>query len=209
MRHLFLAMGSLLALAACGQQAPKQTEGGDPNWKPPKAAVEVPDEIKKIAAMPFPADGTIHVIASKGRIEIKPDTPVCYMPDGFFIESSKLFRALGQPFSTQEGDRIQPAAKGQCRFTDNVVLFRGKYSENRNGAPYKLVLAVWQGNMSTDRSAYWIAGIERLNGLRPEHVDIAAEDPVNLKSYIGASSARDIGEFAEKFIAFVKGKQTK
>jgi hypothetical protein len=191
------------------QQAPPQTEGGDPNWKPPEAAVVVPEAIKKIAATPFPADGKIHVIGTKGRIEIKPETPVCYMPDGFFVESRKLFEALGQPSATDEGGRIQPAAKGRCKFSKDVVLFNGGIGDNRNGKPYKLVLSVWQSDASTDGAAYWIAGIERLNGLRPEHVDIAAEDPGNLKSYIGASSARDIGDFAEKFIPFVTGRLPK
>jgi hypothetical protein len=208
-RHLFLAMGSLLALAACGQQAPKQTEGGDPNWKPPKAAVEVPKAIQKIATAPFSADGKVHVLASEGQIVIKPDTPTCYFPDGFSVDNSRLFDALKQPNHFKGSGRIQPAAKGSCKFTKDVVLFNGLRTINSNGYS-KFVLSVWQGSVSTSEGAYWVGGLERTEGVNPKAADMKADEYTSLEEVRrGGSASYDQGDLSDAFVAYVsrgKGK---
>ncbi len=148
--RLMALVAAALALAGCG--------GGG---APVSAGVEVPAAVQAMMAAEFPADGEIHV-QSRGKIVIEPETPTCYFENGFIVEPQSLFDALGQVKSLSTGaSRLQPATRdSQCEFQADTVLIWGRESANRNGEPYKLVLAVWQGDPAKD-GAVWVGGVER------------------------------------------------
>jgi hypothetical protein len=132
---------------------------------------DVPDAVKTMMAAEFPADGQIHV-QSRGKIVIKPETPVCrhWKKDGDFgVGSAKLFLALRQADAGPDGSERQlDAAEAGCRQSKSVVTF-GRRFNNRNGEPYKLVLAVWQGDPAKG-GAVWVGRVERAVGIRPEQM---------------------------------------
>jgi hypothetical protein len=204
-RFLF---GCLLAAGTvgCDRYAPQSTESGNPNWKPPLAAVEIPEIIKRSAETPFPADGKIHVIGTKGRINVKPETAVCYFPGGYSVDNDKLFDALNQSNLFNGRGRLRPAVKGRCEFTRDVVLFRGERSVNHNGYS-KFVLSVWQKDVSTSEIAYWIAGIERTEGVNPRAADMKPDEYTSLEEVRrGGSAGYDQADLSDAFIGYVSGQ---
>lgn len=127
---------------------------------------DVPEAVTALMAKEFAADGQVHV-QSREKIVIKPETAVCYI-GGYFPNSTELFKALGQSASTQSGSRMRPAREERCKSERDAVLSYGTQTPNRSGKPYKLVLAVWQGDVAKG-GAYWVGGVERLEkGPRPD-----------------------------------------
>ena len=185
----------LLLLSSCGEQSAGRNQA------------EIPAEIEHMMATEFPADGQVHV-QSKGRFVVKPDTPVCYFPDGFSFEGRTLFTALGQPSSNQRGSgRQQPATAERCEFNFTTLLSKGVNLPNRQGRPYKLVLAVWQGDVAEGKGAYWVGGVERIAGQwHPEpQIFHPIEPPSNYRpdesKVISGSISSDISDLSNQFTA--------
>jgi len=166
MRRAFGSMlisAATLALAGCDKPAATQP--------PAPALVAVPDSVQAMMAERFPADGEIHA-KSLGRITIKPDTPVCEIwlalpeerrANHFGVNSSDLFLPLGQSDNNDSGsDRQQGANIEQCPDPDSVIIL-GLKSASSIGQPYKLVLAVWQGDPAKGGAA-WVSGVVRIPG---------------------------------------------
>jgi hypothetical protein len=151
-------------------------------------------------------NGKIHVIGTKGRINVKPETAVCYFPGGYSVDNDKLFDALNQSNLFNGRGRLRPAVKGRCEFTRDVVLFRGERSVNHNGYS-KFVLSVWQKDVSTSEIAYWIAGIERTEGVNPRAADMKPDEYTSLEEVRrGGSAGYDQADLSDAFIGYVSGQ---
>lgn len=130
------------------------------------AESHAPPAIEQLMEADFPTDGQIHV-QRRGAFRITPKTVVCYFPDGFSVDSQALFRALGQTSVSPGGSDRQIVMSDYCAGQPAHVAIKGVQLRNRNGRPYKLVLAVWQGDPTTG-GAVWVGGVERLEGRYPE-----------------------------------------
>lgn len=207
-----LAGASVTGLVACGDEGVSDQAANE-------ASVEVPAFVQELIDADFPADGEIHE-QSVGEIMILPDTSVCYSPDGFAVDSSKLFGALGQKKNVLSGSRLRPALDGQCSFGGDTVLMKGFRSDNREGTPYRLTLAVWQGN------AAWIGSVERQVGKlhpryqphdyseEPEFLDTKPRAPPSmderLEFAVSSSIHLDASDLSGRFIENIsKGKAKK
>jgi hypothetical protein len=170
---------------------------------------KVSEETTEVAKE-FPADGEIHVIASKGRIDIKLETPVCFFPDSFVPENDLLFTALNQPTSLNGGGRLKVAVKGNCKFIDSTVLFGSKRFKNRKGKPHKkVVLSVWQGDIDNNRGAYWIAGVERIEGLHSSATKMTLDEYSEPDALEIASEGFDGKDLSNRFVDYVVGGKGK
>jgi hypothetical protein len=140
----------LLALTAC--------QGNEASTASP-----VPKTVSALISNPFPDDGNIHVLGSRGKFVVGDKTPVCSFPEGFSIDSRTFFSAFGQTWVSPGGSdrQVDVAVATQCPQNPEAVLIKGTNSPNRSGKPYKLLLAVWQGNVAGGKGAYWVGGIER------------------------------------------------
>lgn len=170
----------------------------------------VPASIEQSMAWEFPADGKIHV-HYKGVITIKPETEVCdiqsAVPESsrskyFGINSDTLFEPLGQSSNSKGGGDRQVAANDSwCKKPGSVFIY-GRKSDYSTGSPYKLVLAVWQGDPDHG-GAYWIGGLERLDGHRPEITDFPPYR-VGPEALAKVSTIVDIRELSEAFVDHVR-----
>jgi hypothetical protein len=206
-RSILLA-AAMLALSGCDGPAPY------PPTTP--ALVTVPDTVQAMMAEDFPADGEIHT-KSLGRITIEPDTPVCEiwkaLPEDrranhFGVNSSDLFPPLGQPTNRDGGSDRQVAANVVKCPASNSVVIHGLKLSNRNGKPYKLMLAVWQSDPA-EGGAVWVGGVERIDGIHPQ---IAAmpepeyEPREALKR--GGSMILDSEALAQAFVTYLIGAES-
>jgi hypothetical protein len=143
--------------------------GGDKANDPVSVAkAALPVAVQTMVDAPFAADGEIHLQA-RGVFVVKADTMFCRDPNGFGVDTDQLkqlFRRLEQPESLQGGSFF----RGNCQMsrdakyaTPNPIFVSGSQTPNRNGTPYKLVLAVWQGDVAKG-GAVWVGAVERLEG---------------------------------------------
>ncbi|MFC4292671.1 hypothetical protein ACFOWX_09630 [Sphingorhabdus arenilitoris] len=150
---------AVLGLSACGER---------------EASPEIPEAIERMMSASFPADGQIYV-QSQERFLINSFTNLC------LHQSSGELK--GQYYSTPFNDYFRQVmnkersidSKGRfsdsnldCKKERSVFLF-SKSWPNRQGKPYKLVLAVWQGPIDAQGQpeAYWVGGVERGEGNMP------------------------------------------
>jgi hypothetical protein len=173
MRGLRMAIAaSVLGLSACG--AGEVGAGGSGNGGSGDVA-QVPAEVAQLITVDFPADGQVHV-QSQGRFSIKPTTLFCEMDasvspeirslgiSGVGIDGVKLteaLSALGQDYYLDGSPRQRTVQSGQCSGAGEAAFYRGYAQNNRTGQPYKLILAVWQGDPASG-GAVWVGGVERL-----------------------------------------------
>lgn len=185
------------------------------------AAVQIPAKVRDMMKREIPADAQIHV-QTVGRIEITKETEVCDLGRAsndrehvFGIDSGKLFGALGQDASNIAGsDRQTRADSPRCQ-REHSVFIRGVRSSNRQGEPYELTLAVWQGSRP---EAVWIGKVERPDGVRP---DQAGKQPFrdgipppswiqksqDRRYQVEKSEAEDVEDLSTQFVnSLVKGK---
>jgi hypothetical protein len=157
---LFLFCGGML-LGGCG--------GGDSQVDNATVAKAAPEFVQQAMFAPISADGVIHV-QRRGRFEIKPETEFCTYFPGIamnFEELEKMLKSIGQVTSYKGGQRINGAfgkeVSSDCRpnATHPAVYTMIVQTTNRNGAPYKLIFAAWQGR------AMWVGGLERPDGKPP------------------------------------------
>lgn len=117
----------------------------------------------------FPADGEIHLVHSVGAFQVEPDTQFCTFRPGYGIDGTTLSDALndrgqstywnGSPRTNCSTDNLKFFGR-PAELKRNAVFMRVTHSENAIGQPYKLVLAVWQGDPAKGGAA-WVGGVER------------------------------------------------
>lgn len=168
MRQLIIALAaSALGPSACG--------AGDISGE--RDMTDVPGVVRQIMAAGFSEDGQIHA-QSRGTFKIQPNTLFCEMdasldPDirklgilGIGIDGDKLaaaIKGLGYSYYLDGSPRQRLIRSGQCPQNDSNIVYRGYAKLNRNNTPYKLVLAVWQGDPA-EGGAYWLGVLERTDG---------------------------------------------
>ena len=150
----------------------------------------IPTQVSQAMATTFPDDGQVHVLVARGRFEIKQDTVFCSFPKVGRLNNQaldELFLKLGQPREF-ESQKAGNQWRGNPEFWDGhggwvecqtgkPIASYGQIYPNRSGKPYKLVLAVWQGDSNKD-GAIWIAGIEQ--NFDPNNADTWGKIPYRL-----------------------------
>jgi hypothetical protein len=124
---------------------------------------QVPEFVQQMMDADFPADGRGHVRV-RGKFRIDPTTAFCTFRPGYSLDAEQLnaaLRQMGQNPYYEGGSRTHPANGSRYCIPGRSVFVRAVPTANRQGGPYKLILAVWQGD------AAWTGAIERLNGTRP------------------------------------------
>lgn len=191
MRRANIAVvASMLELAACSN---------DDNSRR-KNMTEVPSAVQNVIAGEFPTDGKIHV-RKQGVFKIEPATLFCEMdvvvdPEieevgitGIGIEGTTLsvaLEGLGQRTYLDGTSRQRSVRSGQCSDNGLNVVYRGYVQLNREGNPYKLVLAVWQGDPAI-APAIWVGGVERLDGQARPDADFETINPSSNPRFFGKS----------------------
>ncbi len=185
-RSLIAASALVMGLAGCESDA----EPGDVLTEAP---LELPAFVQELIDTDFPADGEIHV-RNVGGITISPDTPICFWPDGFWVDANELFEALGQQASVSSGSRLRPAVEGQCDLRDDLVLIKGVHSTRTPHGSYQLTLAVWQSG------AAWVGSIGRSpRGQKPRIFNPYGTEALPLEVNADAEA------LSHRFIEFVQG----
>jgi hypothetical protein len=175
LRQLNIAVAaSVLALAACGAGG-RSSEGGD--------VAQVPEAVQQLLAAKSLADGPIH-LQSRGVFKIRPSTLFCEIDASVAPEIRKmgvpglgidgvrlaaLIEGFGQTYYIDGSLRQRSIRTKQCPGNGSNIIYQGHVQFNRASTPYKLILAVWQGDPAKG-GAVWIGGVERLNGRRPDAV---------------------------------------
>lgn len=186
-----------LSLAACS---------GDGHSEPQSADVEVPDAVRDMMATDFPADGKIHA-QNRGTFNVQPTTYFCTFDPGFGVNGLQAaLEEIGQSGYLDGGPRTNgifgERVSRQCApgASGNPIFIRGFDLPNREGEPYKLVLAVWQGN-PTRGGAVWVGGIERGSGrYHPNAFAVADDMGSDSGERIWHSSARlDVEALSREF----------
>ncbi|MHA6318302.1 hypothetical protein ACXYN8_11660 [Altererythrobacter sp. CAU 1778] len=171
-------------------------------------SAKTPATIERAMNTEFPADGRIHLLYSEGYFDIGPTTQFCTVRPGYGLDGRQLREALedlGQSSYLNGTSRLSCQIDHRAGEVENDELGYGKVMismrkmQSDHKPSYRLVLAAWQDD-SNGVAAVWVGGIERRNGLRDEHIEIAAEDSKNFESYSRASVGRDSSEITEMFI---------
>lgn len=139
---IFVAFAAI-ALAGCDQR------GAD--------RVPAPQFVQQMMSADFPADGQVHVQA-RGTFQITSTTAICTFRPGwglYWRQAMEAFPNMRQQYRNGQAGVGDECIQGQPIF----VLARPE--NNRLDTPYKVILAVWQGD------AACVAGIERTDGVRP------------------------------------------
>ena len=136
-------------------------------------APEVPAAIQEMMAADFPADGEIHV-QSRGTFEIRPETKVCRAQRDVVSDFKDAAPSLLGPGLGEAGAAASSGLSGRLgeAMSDGTVCSPDRInvintwglSLNRDGTPYRLVAAVWQGDPA-DGGAIWVGGLERRGDL--------------------------------------------
>lgn len=185
----------LLLLASCGDGSAGSSQ------------TAVPAAVEQMIAAAFPADGEIHV-QKRGTFVIGKETVFCRHANGLMVDpeaANELFKRLGQPTTLGGGYPRVNGKIGADRECDlpNQVLVKGTQMPSRQNKPYKLVLAVWQGDVAQGHGAYWVGGVERLEGNYP--VEGRAFHPGdNLEAFgednIAKTKEFDVQQLSQKFV---------
>jgi len=122
---------------------------------------QIPDFVQQMMDADFPADGRIYAWA-RGNIPVEPASKFCTFRPGWSLNREALDAWLGQMGQSHSNERIQGHAgiDRDC-IPGQSIFIRAVPADNREGRPYKMVLAVWRGE------AACVAAIERLDGRRP------------------------------------------
>ena len=124
---------------------------------------QVPEFVQRMMDADFPPDGHGHVRV-RGRFRIDPTTAFCTFRPGYGLDTEQLnaaLRRMGQNPIYEGAYRTHQANISRECIPGRSVFIRAVPTANRQGGPYKLIVAVWQGD------AAWTGAIERLNGVRP------------------------------------------
>lgn len=117
-------------------------------------------------------DGAVHVIRKEDQFKVTPNTLFCDAeidsgvkvsgwPHGRFgIDGpplSDMLQGLGQNRNRRGRQRQRTLSDEECGQEQSSIRYSGQILNNRSFRPYKLVLAVWQGDPSGG-GAVWIGG---------------------------------------------------
>lgn len=205
-----LLMITPLSLATCGEQRPIS----DPQS-------EIPDLVNTMVARQLAPDDERRILQS-GNFQITARTLFCEhdaLIDGGLrgmgvsgVGLPRLEYALKNMKQSDYLDgspRVRSWRSGlQCRNQRSNVQYKGFLSKNRDGKPYRLTIAIWQG-----RSA-WVGTIERRGKLSGEplppidmpistaHNATAEEqlDSLTENAIFFQNLTKDIADIAEAFI---------
>lgn len=158
---------------------------------------EVPDFVQQMIDADFPADGRIHAWA-RGNIPVEPATRFCTFWPGYILNHEQLEARLRQMGQSHSLDRIQGhAGVDRDCIPGQSVFIRAVPADNRQGRPYKMVLAVWRGE------AACVAAIERADGRRPgvREPQGSLFHPVSPQEWQKASIPGDMVELSRVCIA--------
>ncbi len=190
------AIVAALVLAACGEARTVRT---DP---------EIPLFVQEMIDVDPPADGQVHV-QSRGRFDFTPTTLFCGVdpivdpalrPRGVrgtgLVGLVELMEKLGQPLSLNGSMRQRYLDPVHCPANAQNVVQQGFVLLNRDGEPYRLILAFWQGQ------AGWVGTVERaVKGPRPEVFNPYGTDPLRLEV------AADTTAISRRFLAELSGEK--
>jgi hypothetical protein len=163
--------------------------------------VPIPAAVQKMINVPFAADGNIHSQA-RGVFVVKPDTMFCRLPKTFPLNSDdleQLFRKLGQDQSIGSYFRGNGKVDRDPQCTRSSIFLSGTSSKNRDGTPYKIVLAVWQGDVAKG-GAVWVGVVERLSGFRTDVAVEAGDESCDGRPHLCYSQRLDVEDISKKFI---------
>lgn len=147
-----------LPLMACGS-------GSAPATSQPAS---MPQHVVEMTNRPRSAGSSLDE-QSRGRFDIRPDTLFCQhagrlapelsslaiTPVGLDgVELAQSLAKLGQSDTRERMPRLLPVTEPVCSGSGNVEVSLS-IEPNKNGRPYKIVLAAWQGN------AAWVGRAER------------------------------------------------
>jgi hypothetical protein len=163
-------------------------------------------QIEVVPDSEIPTDGSIHV-SKRGRFVIGQTTLFCGVDAevdpalqqmgirGLGIDGRSLndaLRKMGQSPQHSDGSGRQRMLDGKHCFNDGKnVIYSGRVGMNRNGDPYRLTLAVRQGD------ALWQGIVERKEGRRPD-----VEDTPHFwgpEFWTEQSIKRDLNDLSKKF----------
>jgi hypothetical protein len=199
-----LAAGAL-ALAGCGLGGPS-----------------VPAEVERLVEARFPADGQVHVQA-RGKFVVTEQTVFCRAPRNIAVSLKDAAPTFYNPgIDDVENAELGEVVHGKPCANDGINLINHwALVPNRDGEPYKLVLAVWQGDPANG-GALWVGGVERIGKLPlalpgPTDTLPTPDDlkvPLPSKSEMEASHKRrltawnvehDIPTISDQFIEHLQG----
>jgi hypothetical protein len=211
MREILSSTTLAVGLVACG---------GLVNSGDKERSMEIPVIVRDMIAADFPADGQMHV-QKKGNFRISGETMVCRAPREIDLTLEVAAPRLLGPGLSKAGAAVSSGLGGElgedmgdgivCDQRETNVITTWVLSTNSDGTPYRIIAAVWQGDPSGG-GAVWIGGIERSEGLIPDHLvsvdgptldqspSTGAEQQYRLKMYLSEDSRR-LGEAFQNSIS--------
>jgi hypothetical protein len=197
MRVLGVVMVGAAMLGGCG--------GDKANDPVSVAKAALPVAVQTMVDAPFAEDGEIHVQA-RGAFVVKAEAAICAVRAEIDPSLKKGAPGFYDPgLDGHEGGSLnEPLRNGTiCADNGQNLVSHWKLLKNRNGTPYKLVLAVWQGDVAKG-GAVWVGAVERLDGKNPTvkvgHVGMPPYDEEGLAGHaLGLSVSRDIQALSESF----------
>jgi hypothetical protein len=129
------------------------------------AKLIIPGVVQSAISAPSGGNEQVRVQAA-GRFLIDSTTIFCGWDDQA-LDTSAIFRRLGQPAYLNGSPRdARGESDARCSDKHNVRV-RHLTTANQVGQPYKIVMALWQGDPSTD-GAFWVGTVERIDGVRDD-----------------------------------------
>ena len=120
----------------------------------------MPSDVQKLVKAALLVDNRVH-IQRQGKIIIRPTTKFCSFRKGFHLDGVVLRDALEYHKQSSSADRTNGVAReSDCEAPDTIFTY-GFKSDNRQGRPYALIYAVWQGHSAS------VITLTRPDGARP------------------------------------------
>jgi hypothetical protein len=205
------ALGAILmigfSLSGCGSGAE------DGSAQPP---VVIPSFVQKMVDADFAADGQIHV-QSVGKFEIKPTSMQCIadpeIADSLVklnvhfvrVRMDDIYKNLGQSNQLENFNARYGQLNVNCTDDGTNQVSRWILRNGHNDKPYKLILAVWQGDVA------WVGGVERFDGRRTDIViGYVNEEPtadIHVERLQSMSSEKDTNDISGQFTRTLLGSR--
>ena len=120
----------------------------------------MPSHVQKLAKAASLVDNRLH-IQRQGKLTVKPTTKFCSFRKGFQLDGIVLSDALEHHKQNASPERTNGlAGESDCEAPDTIYIY-GFKSDNRQGRPYALTYAVWQGHSAS------VITLTRPDGVRP------------------------------------------
>jgi len=120
----------------------------------------MPSHVQKLAKAAHLVDDRLY-IQRQGKLTIRPTTKFCSFRKGFHLDGIVLSNALEHHKQSASPERTNGiAGESDCKAPDTIYIY-GFKSDNRQGRPYTLNYAVWQGHSAS------VITLTRPDGVRP------------------------------------------